>query len=224
MPKSWENRPHIPLTILLMLLIVAFPAMEYNGVARCLINTGIVGGTLLTLWRVHARGAHLVVLTVFGVVALAAQYTWELRLFGGIPSAALLTGLSETAFLIGASIVMIRYMMQDAQVSVDELFAASVAFQLMALAWACAYWVLGFFDPEAFSITHASNGGRSTIFDFLYLSMTTLTTTGYGDVLPISSWARSIVMLEQFVGVMYVALVISRLAGFAGRDRGSHGT
>ena len=58
---------------------------------------------------------------------------------------------------------------------------------------------------------------RRTWFEFLYLSMTTLTSTGYGDIVPVSSGARSAVILEQFVGVLYVALVISRLAGFAGR-------
>jgi hypothetical protein len=47
--------------------------------------------------------------------------------------------------------------------------------------------------------------------------MTTLTTTGFGDVAPVSSIARAAVMLEQFVGVLYVALVISRLAGFCRR-------
>jgi hypothetical protein len=223
MPKTWENRPHIPLTALLLVLIVAFPAMEYNGVARCLINTGIVGGTLLTLWRVHARSTHLVVLTVFGLVALAAQYTWELRLFGGIPAAGLVCGLSETAFLIGAAIVMTLYMMQDAHATVDELFAAGAAFLLMALAWACTYWLMAYFDADAFNIAQAGHEGRSTIFDFLYLSMTTLTTTGYGDILPKSSWARSVVMLEQLTGVMYVTLVISRLAGFAGRGSDARG-
>ena len=49
--------------------------------------------------------------------------------------------------------------------------------------------------------------------------MTTLSTTGFGDIVPVSSAARSAVILEQFVGVLYVALVISRLAGFAGATR-----
>ena len=218
MSKSWEHRPHIPLTLLLLVLIVAFPAMEYNGAARCLINTGIVGGTVLTLWRVHARSGHLVLLTAFGAVALAAQYTWELRLFGGLPMAGLLAGVSEAAFLFGSAIVMGLYMMKDTHATVDELFASGAAFLLMALAWACTFWLMAFFDPDAFTISLQSPGDRSTIFDFLYLSMTTLTTTGYGDILPKSSWARSIVMLEQLTGVMYVALVISRLAGFTGRE------
>ena len=49
--------------------------------------------------------------------------------------------------------------------------------------------------------------------------MTTLSTTGFGDIVPVTSAARSAVILEQFVGVLYVALVISRLAGFAGGTR-----
>jgi hypothetical protein len=54
--------------------------------------------------------------------------------------------------------------------------------------------------------------------------MTTLSTTGFGDIVPVSSAARAAVILEQFAGVLYVALLIARLAGFAsrrpaGRDR-----
>ncbi|MCY1450183.1 Ion channel [compost metagenome] len=47
----------------------------------------------------------------------------------------------------------------------------------------------------------------------MYFSFTTLTTTGYGDVLPLTNHARSLVMVEEFSGVFYVGVVIARLAG-----------
>ena len=49
--------------------------------------------------------------------------------------------------------------------------------------------------------------------ELLFLSFTTLSGVGLGDVLPIRPWARALVMLEEFAGVMYIALVVSRLIG-----------
>jgi hypothetical protein len=49
--------------------------------------------------------------------------------------------------------------------------------------------------------------------ELLFLSFTTLSSTGLSDVVPIEPFARSVVMLEQLAGVAYVAMVVSRLVG-----------
>jgi len=49
--------------------------------------------------------------------------------------------------------------------------------------------------------------------DFLYYSYTTLTTLGYGDIVPVTSQARSVSIVEAIIGVMYLAIIISRLVG-----------
>jgi hypothetical protein len=49
--------------------------------------------------------------------------------------------------------------------------------------------------------------------ELLFLSFTTLTSTGLSDVVPVTPYARSLVMIEQVAGLMYVALVISRIVG-----------
>ena len=219
MTASFERRPHVPLVLLLLGAIALFPAIEDYRVARLGLNALIVLGTVVTLHRVRARRAYALVVAAFGLLALVAQAAHEMRDAGGAGLAGLLSSASEFVFLGGAAGLMVAYMMQDARATVDELFAAAAALLLLAMAWAGLYWCIAFLDPGAFNISHADQHARSTMFDFLYLSMTTITTTGYGDVLPISSWARSAVMLEQFVGVLYVALVISRLAGFAGQER-----
>ena len=110
-------------------------------------------------------------------------------------------------------------MMGDTRATIDELFAAAAAFMLLSLAWAAGYWCIEYASPGSFASAHPTLPERRTSFEFLYFSMTTLSTTGFGDILPVSSAARAAVILEQFVGVLYVALVISRLVGFAGRSR-----
>ena len=58
-------------------------------------------------------------------------------------------------------------------------------------------------DPEA----------PRTFIELLSLSFTNLTATGLGDLLPVSTRARVLVMLKQFAGIAYVAMVVSRLVG-----------
>ena len=49
--------------------------------------------------------------------------------------------------------------------------------------------------------------------ELLFLSFTTLSSTGLSDVVPVQAFARSLVMIEQLAGVGYVAMVVSRLIG-----------
>jgi len=222
MSLFWLRRPHIPLALILVAMMVVFPAIERSGFARCLLNFVVVTSILLALQRVHVQGRLLKAVAVCGLVALAGQVAHETRSGDAAGWTAFVSAMAQTAFYAGASWLMCGYMLRDTRATLDELFAAADAFLLLALAWASGYWCIGFLDPGAFAITHATVPGRITWFEYLYLSMTTLSTTGFGDVLPVTSAARSAVMLEQFVGVLYVALVISRLAGFASRRHGHH--
>jgi hypothetical protein len=201
---------------MLLAMLVVFPLVERSGLGRWLLNLLVVGGIISSIHRVQAAPRGVFVLAGLGVLALTGQLLHQADLWR---SAALVSATSQAAFYAGAALFMSAYMLRDAEATIDELYAAAAAFLLLALAWASAYWCIEHVRPGAFSITHPSVPDRKTWFEFLYLSMTTLSTTGYGDIGPVSTSARVAVMIEQFVGVMYVALVISRLAGFAGRRR-----
>ncbi len=107
---------------------------------------------------------------------------------------------------------LIHYMMSDENVTSDELFAAGATFTLLAWGFAhwysvCLHWVPGSF------INGAAPGESLTFIEMLFLSFTNLSATGLGDILPISAPARVIAMLEQFSGIGYVTVVVSRLIG-----------
>ena len=214
MSLFWLRRPHVPLLVLLVAALLVFPFIERSAVGRSALNLVVVTGVVLSLRRVRAPSRGVLVVLLCGVVAVTGQILHE----AGVPApSGLVSALAQTAFYAGAALLMCQYMMRDTRATVDELFAAAATYMLMALAWATAYWSIEYLQPGAFAITYPALSDRKTWFEFLYLSMTTLTTTGFGDIAPVSSGARAAVMLEQFVGVLYVALVISRLAGFAGR-------
>ena len=82
------------------------------------------------------------------------------------------------------------------------------------VAWAFAYTFMAIqvIWPGSFTAT-IDPGGLRTWFEMLFLSFTTLTSVGLSDILPILPQARSSVMIEQVAGLMYVALVVSRVVG-----------
>jgi len=77
--------------------------------------------------------------------------------------------------------------------------------------WAYLYAILGYFYPQSYLIV--GQPGRLVYADALYLSITVLTSTGFGDIAPLTRQARGICMIEQIAGVLFVAILIARLAG-----------
>lgn len=55
--------------------------------------------------------------------------------------------------------------------------------------------------------------GIINLSDLLYFSYITLTTLGYGEIVPVTAAARSLAIIEAIIGVMYIAIIISRLVG-----------
>lgn len=107
---------------------------------------------------------------------------------------------------------MVAYMMKDYRVTTDELFAAGAAFTLLAWGFTHLYLVCQTWVPGSF-VGMTNPGEPRTFLELLFLSFTNLTAAGLGDILPITPAARVLVMLEQFSGIGYVAVVVSRLIG-----------
>ena len=118
----------------------------------------------------------------------------------------------EAALYFYAASALIRYMLADHEITRDELFAVGATFTLVAWAFAYSYTVCQAIEPGGFTAAVDPNGDRSWM-ELLFLSVTTLSSTGLSDVVPIKAFARGLVMLEQLAGIAYVAMVVSRLVG-----------
>jgi hypothetical protein len=108
---------------------------------------------------------------------------------------------------------LIAYMVQDLVATTDELFAAGATFTLLAWAFAYVYVVCQAVVPGSFAST--SDVSPRTWMELLYLSVAVLSSVGLSDVVPTAPMARALVMVESFIGVMYIALVVSRLASLS---------
>ena len=124
----------------------------------------------------------------------------------------LAVSLLEAAFYFYAAGALIRYMLQDDVATTDELVAAGATFTVLAWAWAHLYMACQVLAPGSFIAAVRPDAARSW-FELLFLSFTSLSRVGLGDVVPVKPRARALVLLEEFAGVMYIALVVSRLVG-----------
>jgi hypothetical protein len=118
----------------------------------------------------------------------------------------------EAVLYFYAAGALIVYVLEDHVVTRDELFAVGATFTLVAWAFAYTFTVYQAMEPNSFTAA-VSPGADRTWVELLFLSFTTLSSTGLSDVLPIKPFARSLVMIEQFAGVAYIAMVVSRLVG-----------
>lgn len=118
----------------------------------------------------------------------------------------------ESVLYFYAGSAMLRYMLDDEEVTTDELFAIGTVFTLIAWAFAHLFVVLQALDPFAF-------GEPRTWVELLFLSFTTLSSTGLSDIVPISGHARSVVMIEQVAGLFYIAMVVTRLVAMRSQRR-----
>jgi hypothetical protein len=118
----------------------------------------------------------------------------------------------EAVLYFYAGGALITYMLADHEITRDELFAVGATFTLVAWGFAYAFTVCQAIEPHSFTAAVDPQADRSWM-ELLFLSFTTLTSTGLSDVVPIKAFARTLVMIEELAGLGYVAMVVSRLVG-----------
>ncbi len=187
--------------------ILLYPLMEDSDVGRALFSIFGIG--------------------ILGLVFLAVRHSPGLNavaLFLGVPAAILLliqaitrsddllpySSAFEAILYFYAAGALIAYMLEDHKVTRDELYAVGATFTLVAWAFAYTFVVCQAIEPGTFTAAIDPTGDRSWM-ELLFLSFTTLSSTGLSDVIPVEPFGRSLVMIEQLAGLAFVAMVVSRL-------------
>jgi len=192
-----------------LILLVLYAAFDGLYSQRALISTTGLVVLVLRVWVVRRTPA---VDWIAWSLAVPAFVLSLLSAFIVDRTLVISSGLLEAALYFYAAGSLIAYIMGDYEVTTDELFAAGATFTLLAWGFAYLYLVCQAWLPG--SLVVAGDPGRPlTFIELLFLSFTNLTAAGFGDIAPGNAWARMLIMLEQFAGVGYVAVVISRLVG-----------
>jgi len=204
--STFRQRCFYLLAGLLLLLAVAPFVHTPRGAALANVLNGIVVVAAVVAAgrsrKALAIGAALAVPTLlFQIVGLAEEDRRYLAL-------SFVTG---AALYLVAVAYLLRYVMRRDVLTLDKLYGAVAIYLLLGVAWAYLFGIVQHLDPHSFALGGAP--AEPNLRDLVYFSFTVLTTTGFGDYTPVHPLARTLVTFEQLVGIMYVAILIARLAG-----------
>ncbi len=201
-----RKQPSAFLLVVQVLLILVLPFLEGAGGGRAIISLLSLSALIIAVFTVRSTPA----LTWLSATLAAPAAAFEVWTF--FTDSTLVLALAHTAlafFYFYTAYALIAYMFEDYWVTQDELFAVGACFTVLVFAFAYVYLAAQEFYPNSF--TSYTGPGQRTLLELLYYSAANLTSVGLSDVVPIRPQARAIGTLEQLGGVMYVAMVISRL-------------
>lgn len=211
----WRH-PSALLLAVQMAGILSYPFMEHAPLVRVLFEGAAILVLALVVRWLRGPGWVAVSALVLGVVAAALAVADTAAPHTGFVVA---SGALHAFLYFATAGSLLSYMLRDRRVTRDELFAVGATFTVVAWAFAYVYVAVQALQAHAFTGAVHPDAPRSWM-EMLFLSVTTLTSTGLSDIVPITAHARSVVMIEQIAGLMYVALVVSRVVGLTlGRGR-----
>ncbi len=203
-----DQRPSRPVDVLFVTLVLLVFFAPLAGSTRLpalnvLLTLVIVAAINLT----SSNRRTLVIGFIFGVPALI--FAW----LGRGESTGLTTAIRYLIFdllLLQVFVVMLRAVLKARRVTRETVQLGLSCYLLLGLLWAAAYATLELLQPGSLSLppgmsVQAAYGQAS------YFSFVTLTTVGYGDILPVTPAARGLANLEAVAGVLFVAVFIARL-------------
>ena len=128
----------------------------------------------------------------------------------GVKWFGLLAYASTTLFTAITVFFSLLYIMNSRPITADKVFAAVSAYVLIAVLFATLFSLLQIYQPLAFHVQSANEpDGHLDWSALMYFSFTVLTSTGFGEITPATHQARSLIVIEQVLGVMYVAFLIA---------------
>ena len=207
--QLWRH-PSAVLLAVQLIGVLLFPFMEVTPIGQAALSTFALIVLFLAVRAVQATpalgwiavllGLPIVVLTILEVVDPTNA------------PVVLASSVLHAVFYFYTSIALLRYMFGDRFVTADELWATGATFTVVAWAFAYTFMAVQVIWPGSFIAAVGAENPR-TWFELLFLSFTNLTSVGLSDIVPVLPQARSWVMIEQVAGLLYVALVISRIVG-----------
>ena len=207
--RLWQ-RPSAVLLAAQLIGVLLYPFMDESPVGRAALSLFSLLVLFLAVRAVRASPALLWVALLLGLPIVVLTIV---EIFDPLNSAVILwSSVLHAVFYFYTSFALLRYMFVDRFVTTDELWATGATFTVVAWGFAYTFMAVQVIWPGSFTAAIAPDAPR-TWFEMLFLSFTNLTSVGLSDITPVLAQARSWVMIEQVAGLMYVALVISRVVG-----------
>ncbi|MGD8370927.1 MAG: potassium channel family protein [Syntrophobacterales bacterium] len=204
----FKNR-FLYLLVFLLLMIALDPldaVLGKFGILADLVTSAIL---VLAIYAVSHKRHHVVIgvlLAVPMVVSLWShvfgEYKW-LQITGHV------CGMVFFAFII---VAILKFISSQDEITRDLIAGAAVVYLFVAALWAFSYTLIEMIHPGSFSIPPAGQSAGHRV-NFMYYSLVTLTTLGYGDITPATGVAKVCSTLEAVIGQLYLVITVAWLVG-----------
>ena len=212
MAETRRLYPYATLLFSELALILAYPfftqVANHDDLFRLLAI--IVFGS--ALYSVLGRGAATKIAIILGIPAIIIRLT---NIIHHKHILVLPDEILAIVFLGYVTSLLVYTIISNPSVTADILAGAVSAYLLIGITFGLIYMTIAGLVPGSFKDT-VDPAKNFTPADFTFFSFVTLTTVGYGDIVPWHSHARSLAIIESVIGIMYPAVLISRLIGRQG--------
>lgn len=206
------------LALLVLLFVLAFLIDEWTA-GRVALSFFFFA-VMVTAVKLSVRRRPIVLL-VMAASALSWAAVVADEIFGVVEMGAA-GRIVVLALLAFAIVTVLGRVVRDERVTLNTVYGAICVYFLLVLFWAFIFILIEHIEPDSFS---GIGGAGEEVSDFLYFSMVTQTTVGYGDITPVSGLPRSLAALEAFLGQVFlvgtVARLISLQVAYSGRVAGT---
>jgi len=199
-----------------ILIFVIFPLRQAGLSGRVFIDVVMV--TLMVSGALVTKQRPLITVLTIAIVVLGASMLWASRFYPAPVLRHLSSGFSVIILLLYIRIVLL-VMFRQGPVSWSRIQGGICAYLLTGMAWASAYDLVEQLHPGAFHFVAAPTNIDQLTSKLIYFSFATLTTVGFGDVLPVAPFARSLAIAEAIVGQLFPAILIGALVAMAMQAR-----
>lgn len=207
-----HSRPDLLLLLSLLLVILLNPAMDHSDWRRpalgALTFIPVVLSTVM-LWQIRVWVWPSVLLMLAGLIFLLASNIFRSQALNGIRWGCL------AAFFVVAAVGLFSYLKNSRLLTPAHLFTAVNIYLLLGMLWAAIYCAMDSFYPGSIQLGGHPADRQS---ELLYFSLITLSTIGYGDVVPVGGETRMLAALEGVTGVLYIAITVAILVSRFGRE------
>jgi len=206
MKSKFSSRPDLVLLVSLLMAILLTPVLNQGNWSRLVLAGVTFIPIVLSIFRLSQIKGWLwpsVLLALGNVVFVVAGNTFVSNTLTGIRWVIL------AAFFAVTAAGLFSHLRNSHTVARAQLYTAVNIYLLLGLLWTTLYLAIDAFSPG--SIQMGNQTDRQT--ELLYFSLITLSTVGYGDIVPLSGMARIITALEGVTGVLYTAITVALLVG-----------
>jgi hypothetical protein len=141
-------------------------------------------------------------------------------IFAPTPRLYMIGSISWLLFFAFVTWSLLRTLLKHKDVTGETISMSISIYLLLGLTWAVLYMVMFEFDPQAIAFAAASGSTPAspenqmhTLPILMYFSLTTLSTIGFGDIVPVTLQARYAAVAEGITGQLYLAILVARLVG-----------